>query len=68
MTLQSIEDLKTKFLQDYNPGELISIPVVKLQNYSSVPVHLTMDDIRTNVKLEEEEILQERMLSGGMNH
>ena len=61
MTLQSIEDLKTKFLQDHNPGELISIPVVKLQNYSSVPVHLTEDDIRTNIKLEEEEVLQERM-------
>ena len=61
MTFQSIEDLKTKFLQEHNPGQLISIPVVKLQNYSSVPVHLTEDDIRTNIKLEEEELLQERM-------
>ena len=44
MTLQSIEDLKTKFLQDHNPGELISIPVVKLQNYNSVPVHLLLQE------------------------
>ena len=31
-----------------------------MQDYRSVPVHLTEDDVRANIKLEEEEILQER--------
>ena len=50
-----------KFKQEYPTDRLISIPVVKLQNYRSVPVHLTEDDIRTNIKLKEEEILEERI-------
>ena len=57
----SIEDLKVKFKQEYPDDQLISIPVVKLQNYRSVPVHLTEDDIRENIKQEEEEIVQERI-------
>ena len=57
----SIEDLKAKFKQEYPTDQLINIPVVKLQDYRSVPVHLTEDDIRTNIKQEEEEILQERI-------
>ena len=56
----SIEDLKAKFKQEYPTDQLISIPVVKLQDYRSVPVHLTEDDVRANIKMEEEEILQER--------
>ena len=59
--VKSIEDLKLKFKQEYPEDKLISIPVVKLQNYSSVPVHLTEDDIRANIKVEEEEVLQERI-------
>ena len=39
----------------------MSIPVVKLQNYKSVPVFLTEDDVRANIKEEAEEILQERI-------
>ena len=60
-SLKSIEDLKTKFKEEYPTDQLISIPVVKLQDYRSVPVHLTEDDIRTNIKQEEEENLQERI-------
>ena len=56
----SIEDLKAKFKQEYPGDQLISIPVVKLQNYRSVPVYLTEDDIRANIKQEEEEVLQEK--------
>ena len=59
--VKSIEDLKLKFKQEYPEDKLISIPVVKLQNYSSVPVHLTEDDIRANIKVEEEEVLLERI-------
>ena len=60
---KSLDDLKTKFLEDYKEytDQLISIPVVRLQDYRSVPVHLTEDDIRANIKQEVEEILQERM-------
>ena len=50
-----------KFMEEYPTDQLVSIPVVKLQNYKSVPVHLTEDDVRANIKLEEEEILQERI-------
>ena len=50
-----------KFLEEYPTDQLVSIPVAKLQNYKSVPVHLTEDDIRANIKLEEEEILEERI-------
>ena len=60
-SLKSIDDLKTKFMEEYPTEQLLSIPVVKLQNYKSVPVHLTEDDVRANIKLEEEEILQERI-------
>ena len=60
-TLKSIEDLKSKFKEEYPTDQLVSIPVVKLQNYKSVPVHLTEDDVRANIKLEEGEILQERI-------
>ena len=42
-------------------NQLISIPLAKLQNYRSVPVHLTEDDIRDHIKLEEEEIVEERI-------
>ena len=35
--------------------------MVKLQNYKAVPVFLTEDDIRANIKLEEEEIVRERI-------
>ena len=48
-------------MEEYPADQLVSIPVVKLQNYKSVPVHLTEDDVRANIKLEEEEILQERI-------
>ena len=61
MSLKSIEDLKAKFLQEYPTDRLVSIPVVKLQNYKSVPVFLTEDDIRENIKMEEEELLEERI-------
>ena len=60
-SFKSIEDLKTKFHLEYKTERLISIPVVKLQNYRSVPVHLTEDDIRANIKLEAEEIVRERI-------
>ena len=58
---KSIEDLKTKFQEEYKTERLISIPVVKLQDYRSVPVHLTEDDIRANIELEAEEIVRERI-------
>ena len=58
--MNSLEDLKTKFKQEYPTDQLISIPVVKLQDYRSVPVHLTEDDVRANINLEEEEILRDR--------
>ena len=48
-------------MEEYPTDQLVSIPVVKLQNYKSVPVHLTEDDVRANIKLEEEEILEERI-------
>ena len=32
---------------------------MKLQNYKAVPVFLTEDDIRVNIKMEEEEIMKE---------
>ena len=60
-SFKSIEDLKTKFQLEYKTERLISIPVVKLQDYRSVPVHLTEDDIRANIELEAEEIVQERI-------
>ena len=60
-SFKSIEDLKTKFQEEYKTERLISIPVVKLQDYRSVPVHLTEDDIRANIELEAEEIDQERI-------
>ena len=53
--------MKTKFQQEYPTDQLISIPVVKLQDYRSVPVHLTEDDIRANIKLEADEIVKERI-------
>ena len=59
--VKSIEELKTKFMQEYPQDKLISIPVVKLQNYKSVPFHLREDDIRANIRLEEEEVLLERI-------
>ena len=59
--LKSIEDLMNKFKEEYPANQLVSIPVAKLQNYKSVPVVITEDDIRANIKLEEEEILQERI-------
>ena len=40
---------------------MISIPVVKLQRYESVPVCLTEDDVRANIEMEEEEILEEKI-------
>ena len=60
-SFKSIEDFKTKFQLEYKTERLISIPVVKLQDYRSVPVHLTEDDIRANIKMEEGEILEERL-------
>ena len=60
-SFKSIEDLKTKFQLEYKTERLISIPVVKLQDYRSVPVHLTEDDIRANIELEAEEIVRERI-------
>ena len=36
--------------------------MVKLQDYPSVPVHLTEDDVRANIKMELEETLRERTL------
>ena len=59
-TKLSIDDLKSKFKQEYPSDQLISIPVVKLQDYRSVPVHLTEDDVRANIELELKEILQQR--------
>ena len=59
-TQVSILDLRTKFKQEYPSDQLISIPVAKLQDYRSVPVHVTEDDVRANIKLELEETLQER--------
>ena len=56
----SLEDLKTKYKQEYPTDQLVSIPVAKLQNYKSVPVHLTEEDIRANIKPGEKEILEER--------
>ena len=61
-TQVSILDLRTKFKQEYPTDQLISIPVAKLQDYRSVPVHLTEDDVRANIKMELEETLQERTL------
>ena len=58
---KSVADLKQKFLQDYPQDKLITIPVVKLQDYSSVPHHLTEDDIRTNIEKEFDELLNERV-------
>ena len=58
ITRKSIEDIKSKFLQEYSTEKFISIPVVKLQDYSSVPFHLTEDDVRANIEAEEEEILE----------
>ena len=60
-SLKSIEDLKTRYKEEYTTDQLISIPVVKLQNYKAVPVFLTEDDIRANIKMEEGEILEERL-------
>ena len=60
-SFKSINNLKTKFMEEDPTDQLVSIPVAKLQNYKSVPVFLTEDDIRANIKLEEEEILQERI-------
>ena len=57
-TRKSIEDLKSKFLQEYSTEKFLSIPVVKLQDYSSVPLHLTEHDVRANIEAEEEEILE----------
>ena len=58
---KSIEDLKAEFKKEYKADQLISIPVVKLQRYESVPVCLTEDDVRANIEMEEEEILEEKI-------
>ena len=47
--LKSIEDLMNKFKEEYPANQLVSIPVAKLQNYKSVPVVITEDDIRANI-------------------
>ena len=48
-------------MEEYPTDQLVSIPVVKLQDYRSVPVHLTEDDVRANIEQEEEEIVEERI-------
>ena len=37
------------------------VPVVMMQNYKSIPDHLTEDDILSNIKQMEEDILEERI-------
>ena len=60
---KSLDDLKVKFKQEYSTDQLVSIPVGKLQDYLSVPVHLTEDDVRANIKLELEDIIKELLES-----
>ena len=60
MTKKSVENLKTKYVQEYPTDQLVSIPVVKLQDYNSVPFHLTEEDIRANIEMEEKETLEQR--------
>ena len=50
----------TKYVQEFPTDKLVSIPVVKAQDYKSVPFHLTEEDIRANIDIEEEEILEQR--------
>ena len=45
----------------YTTIQVVSIPVVMMQNYKSVPDHLTEDDILSNIKQVEEDILEERI-------
>ena len=45
----------------YTTDQAVSIPVVMMQNYKSVPDHLTEDDILSNIKQVEEDILEERI-------
>ena len=59
-TWKSIEDLKTKYVQDFPTDKLVTIPVVKLQDYNSVPCHLTEEDIMANIEMEEKETLEKR--------
>ena len=61
---KSIRDLTVDYAREHSSDELVSIPVVKLQNYSSsYPVHCTVEDIRENLELEEKETLQPKLES-----
>ena len=58
---QSVQDIVNQFKTEYPQDDLISVPCVKLQDYKSVPYHVTGHDIRTNIEKEEEEILKDRI-------
>ena len=60
MTKKSIGDLITKYVQEFPTEKLVSIPVVKLQDYKSAPLLLTEEDIRANIEMEEKETVQQR--------
>ena len=59
-TLKSIRELKADYVKGYPTHKLVTIPVVRLQDYKSVPFHLTEDDVRANINAEEKEMLTER--------
>ena len=57
----SIEDLKQKYVKENTGRDFVSIPVVKLPNYSAVPVHCTEEDVREIIEHEETEILEPKL-------
>ena len=61
MAEKSMGDLVTKYMQDCPTDKLVSISdEVKLQDYNSVPFHLTEEDIRANIEMEEKEVIEQR--------
>ena len=55
-----MNDLMSKYVQEFPTDKLVSIPVAKLQDYKSVPFHLTEEDIRANIEMEKKESLEQR--------
>ena len=49
------------YLKEYTGRDFVSIPVVKLPNYSAVPVHCTEEDVREIIEHEENEILEAKL-------
>ena len=57
----SVEDLTNQCTAEYDMGDLIVVPALRLQDYNSVPHHVTGLDLRMGIEKEEEEILNSRM-------